>query len=59
MVGSYYENLPIYKSAVDLVVNLDSIVRKFPQYHKYTWGTDLRLKALLVEYQLMIKMRLF
>ncbi|MEI6806467.1 MAG: four helix bundle protein [Myxococcaceae bacterium] len=46
MVESYYENLPIYKSAMDLVVSLDSIVRKFPQHHKYTLGMELRLKAL-------------
>lgn len=45
MVGSYYENLPIFKLALDLVVSLDLVVRNFSQYHKYTLGTELRLEA--------------
>ena len=48
MVVSYYENLPIFKLALDLVVSLDLIVRKFPQYHKYILGTELRLGALTI-----------
>lgn len=37
-----YENLPIYKSAMELCVYVESIVRGFEKYHKYTIGADLR-----------------
>jgi len=37
-----YDNLPIYKSAMDLCVYVETIVRNFEKYHKYTIGTDLR-----------------
>jgi four helix bundle protein len=39
---AYYENLPVYKSALDLVVYIEKIVRFFSRYHKYTIGSDLR-----------------
>jgi len=44
-----YENLPIYKSAMDFCVYVETIVRGFEKYHKYTLGVDLRneSKALL------------
>ena len=38
----YYDNLPIYKSALDLVVYIETIVKGFERYHKYTIGEDLR-----------------
>jgi len=38
----YYDNLPIYKSALDLVVYVETIVKGFDKYHKYTIGEDLR-----------------
>ncbi len=47
-MGSYYEGLPIYKAAADLVVRLDKIVRCFSRYHKYNLGTRLREKAITV-----------
>jgi hypothetical protein len=37
-----YENLPIYKSAMDFCVHMESVVRGFEKYHKYTIGVDLR-----------------
>jgi len=37
-----YDHLPIYRSAFDLAVHLEKIVRHFSRYHKYTVGTDLR-----------------
>ena len=39
-----YEHLPIYKKALDLTVYLETVVRHFSRYHKYTLGTDLRNK---------------
>jgi len=44
--SSHYERLSIYKGAMDLVVKLDSIVRDFSRYHKYSIGTQIRDKAL-------------
>jgi hypothetical protein len=45
---SYYEALPIYRSAMDLNVHLDGVVRGFSRFHKYTLGVRLRDKALSV-----------
>jgi len=37
-----YDNLPIYKSAMDLCVYVETIVKGFDKYHKYTLGEELR-----------------
>ena len=37
-----YEQLPIYKKAMDLAVYVETIVRGFPRYHKYTIGSEMR-----------------
>ncbi|MEA2049890.1 MAG: four helix bundle protein [Campylobacterota bacterium] len=37
-----YDNLPIYKSALDFCVYIEQIVKTFDKYHKYTLGEDLR-----------------
>jgi hypothetical protein len=39
---SLYENLPVYKKALDLAIYIETIVRSFSRYHKYTVGSDLR-----------------
>ena len=36
-----YEHLPIYKEAMELGVYLDTVVRNFSRYHRYTIGQDL------------------
>lgn len=40
-----YEHLPIYKSALDLCVYFEKIVKNFSKYNKYTIGSDLRNKS--------------
>lgn len=40
-----YEHLPIYKTAMDLTVYLEQVVRHFSRYHKYTLGSDLRQQS--------------
>jgi len=40
-----YEHLPIYKSALDLSIYFENIVRNFSRYNKYTIGTELRNKS--------------
>ena len=37
-----YDHLPIYRSAFDLAVHIEKIVRHFSRYHKYSLGTELR-----------------
>ncbi len=39
------EHLPIYKTAMDLTVYIETVVRGFSRYHKYTLGTDLRKQS--------------
>ena len=41
-MSSLYENLPVYKKALDLAVYIETIVFHFSRYHKYTVGADLR-----------------
>lgn len=40
-----YEHLPIYKKAMDLTIYFETIVRNFSRYHKYTLGSELRVKS--------------
>ena len=37
-----YDELPIFKSTLDFVVYIETIVIGFDKYHKYTIGVDLR-----------------
>jgi hypothetical protein len=37
-----YEHFPIYLKAMEMGVYLDTVVRNFSRYHKYTIGQDLR-----------------
>ena len=37
-----YEHLKIYKSAFDMVLYFENIVRGFSRYNKYTLGSELR-----------------
>ncbi|MEA2029310.1 MAG: hypothetical protein U9N49_10100 [Campylobacterota bacterium] len=34
--------LPIFKSALDLCIYIETIVKSFDKYHKYTIGADMR-----------------
>jgi len=38
----HYDNLPIYKLALDVCVYVETIVKSFDKYFKYTVGSDLR-----------------
>ena len=37
-----YEHLPIWHDAMRLAVHLERSVARFPRYHKYTLGAELR-----------------
>jgi hypothetical protein len=43
-----YDHLPIWKDAVALTALLEEVVRRFPRYHKYALGADLRRQAYAV-----------
>lgn len=48
---AHYEHLPIYKSALDLCIYSEKIVRHFDRHHKYVIGADLRrlsIKAVML-----------
>ena len=47
------DNLPLYKSAFDLAVYFEKIVKNFDRYNKYTLGSDLRNQSRLVAKQVM------
>jgi len=38
----HYDNLPIYKSALDFCVYIETIVKNFDRYSRYSIGEDLR-----------------
>jgi len=40
------KHFPIWRDAFDLLQQIEIAVRKFPRYHKYTLGTDLRQQAM-------------
>jgi lipid-binding SYLF domain-containing protein len=42
---AHYRHLPVWKAALDLAVHLEHAVRRFPRYHKYTLGSELRQTA--------------
>ena len=41
----YYDNLPIYKSALDFCVYIETIVKNFDKYTRYSIGEDLRIHS--------------
>ncbi len=43
-----YRQLPIWRDAVRLLVAVESAVRQFLRFHKYTLGADLRRQAMVV-----------
>jgi len=38
-----YEHLPLYKKAIELAVYLQTVVKNFSRYNKYSVGEDLRV----------------
>ena len=40
-----YEHLPIDKTAMDLALYVELVVRNFSRYHKYRLGSELRLQS--------------
>ena len=37
------ENFPIFRSALELCVYVETIVKGFDKYHKYTIGEDMKI----------------
>ncbi len=43
-----YEAPPILRLVERLLVELEEAVRRFPRYHKYTLGSELRTQAMRI-----------
>ena len=43
-----YEHLPIYKSAMDLALEMEKTVRNMSRYDKYGIGAELRKRSLAI-----------
>ena len=41
-------NVPIWRDANRLLLSVERVVRRFPRYHKYTLGSELRQQAMLI-----------
>ena len=50
-----YDNLPIYKSSLDLCVYIEIIVKTFEKYNKYIIGEYLRTKSKEILFLIYIK----
>ena len=44
--GPRYRQLPLWRDATRLAVEVENAVRQFPRYHKYALGSDLRRQAM-------------
>ena len=44
---TYYKDLPIWRDAMRLAVEMELAVRGVPRYHKYTLGTERRYYSYL------------
>lgn len=42
------QNLPIWRDTQRLLVMMEEAVRRFPRYHKYALGSDMRQQAMLI-----------
>lgn len=46
--GPRYRHTPLWRDASRFVVEVEMVVRRFPRYHKYTLGSELRTQAMNV-----------
>ena len=46
--GPRYKQLPLWRAATRFLLEIEDAVRRFPRYHKYTLGSDLRRQAMTV-----------
>lgn len=46
--GPFYKQVPLWRDASRFLVEVEDAVRRFPRYHKYTLGSELRGQAMNV-----------
>ena len=46
--GPRYRQTPLWRDSNRFLVEVETAVRAFPRYHKYTLGSDLRCQAMNV-----------
>ncbi len=44
----YTKQIPIWRDANRLLLEVEQSVRHFPRYHKYTLGTEMRQQAMTI-----------
>ena len=44
--GPGYKQLPLWRDATRLLIEMEDAVRRFPRYHKYSLGSELRRQAM-------------
>jgi len=44
--GPRYKRLPLWRDAMRLLLAVETAVRRFPRYHKYTLGSELRRQCM-------------
>ena len=47
-MGPKHQQIPIWRDATRMLVEIEQAVRHFPRYHKYALGSELRLQAMAV-----------
>jgi hypothetical protein len=47
-MSMHSNNTPIWRDAQRLLVIVEEAIRRFPRYHKYTLGSDLRRQVMLL-----------
>jgi len=40
-----FKRVPIWRDAMRLLIEVETVVKHFPRYHKYTLGTEIRQQA--------------
>ncbi len=43
-----YENLPVYKKALDLTIHFEKVVKGFNRFHRYAIGNELRTLSMRI-----------
>jgi len=46
--GPRYRQLPLWRDASQFLLEVEQAVRRFPRYHKYTLGSELRRQAMQI-----------
>ena len=43
-----FKRVPLWRDAMQLLIEVETVVKYFPRYHKYTLGTELRQNSMRI-----------